>query len=289
VTLRMTIVFSAVLITTIGYGISFPLLAIRLEAMQVSSGLIGLNAAMPALAWIIITPFLPRLHQKFSSKMLMLSFLGIALIGLLGFVSVENLWLWLFFRFAFGGGLGMLYRVVEYWLNTATQKENRGRIIGVYSVVFLLGIVIGSLLQPELGTEGMSVFAAIGIALMIGGLLIFLAPFGTHTVPDDRASLTFVRSVAIVAPIAMAGVVAYGLIEDVPAYLLSVYSLKAGLGEDIAAYTLTAFALGNLLLAVPLGIVSDKIGRTPVMLICALMGLLGTAVDVIPENVLVFG
>lgn len=51
-----------------------------------------------------------------------------------------------------------------------------------------------------------------------------------------------------------------------------------GLGENIAAYTLSAFALGNLLLAIPLGVISDKIGRTPVMLTCALVGFFGAAV-----------
>ncbi|MFY0661551.1 MAG: MFS transporter [Shimia sp.] len=55
--------------------------------------------------------------------------------------------------------------------------------------------------------------------------------------------------------------------------MLSVYTLRIGLGADIAAYTFTAFALGSLLGAVPLGILSDKVGRLPVLSGCAAVGL----------------
>jgi MFS family permease len=275
--LRFPILLLAVLTITVGYGISFPLLAIRLEAMQISSGLIGLNAAMPALGWLFITPFLPKLHHYFSSKTLMLSFLALALLGILGFATTDSFGLWLVFRLVFGGGLGMFFRLVEYWLNTATHSGNRGRIIGVYSVCFLLGIALGSLLQPELGAEGNKVFALIGATIILGAFLLALVPLDTQIPKITSTPFNFLWKVTIAAPLAMAGVVAYGLFEDVPAYLLSIYTLKVGMGEDIAAYTLSAVALGNLLLAIPLGVISDKIGRTPVMLACALVGFFGAA------------
>lgn len=265
----------ATLIITIGYGVSFPLLAIRLEAMQVASGLIGINAAMPALGWLLLTPILPRLHKRFSSKTLMIGFLCLSLLGLIGFTLSENFVWWLLCRFAFGGGLGMFFRVVEYWLNTATQKHNRGRIIGIYSFCFLFGIAVGSLLQPELGTDGIMGFIFVGVPVLFGMALIAFLPRTASKNSSETGSNDFLRKVVLVMPIAMAGVIAYGLFEDVPAYLLSVYTLKMGLGENIAAYTLSAFALGNLLFAVPLGIVSDKVGRVPVMITCALVGFSG--------------
>ncbi|MEP3179146.1 MAG: MFS transporter, partial [Lentilitoribacter sp.] len=249
---------------------------IRLEAMQISSGLIGLNAAMPALGWLILTPFLPKLHHYFSSKTLMFGFLAFAILGLLGFASSHNFALWLVFRLLFGGGLGMFFRVVEYWLNTETRCENRGQVIGIYSVCFLVGIVIGSLLQPEFGIEGIRSFVLIGLSIIVGGSLLMLISLDTPINRSSSPSLNALWKVTTLAPLAMAGVITYGLFEDVPAYLLSIYTLKVGLGENIAAYTLSAFAIGNLILAIPLGIISDKIGRAPVMVSCAVIGLLGS-------------
>lgn len=276
--LTLPIVLLTVLSVTIGYGVSFPLLAIRLEAMEVSAGLIGLNAAMPAIGWLILTPMLPLLHRKFSSKTLMLSFLLVALLGLVGFASVQSFAWWLGFRLAFGGGLGMFFRVVEYWLNTATHKHNRGRVIGFYSVSFLSGIAIGSLSQPSLATIGFSEFKVVGISIVLGGLLLISARLKSELSQNTSAPFGILRSAMVAAPLAMVGVVVYGLIEDVPAYLLSVYTLQLGLGEDIAAYTLTAFAVGNLILAIPLGILSDRIGRFSVLVTCGFVGLVGVIV-----------
>lgn len=209
----------------------------------------------------------------------MLAFLAIALLGLVGFASVENFTWWLLCRLAFGGGLGMFFRVVEYWLNTTTHQKNRGLVIGAYTVCFLIGIAAGSLIQPSLGSTGILIFALVGLPIFFGGGVLLATPF--QRLPRQGkapSSLNFLKSVIIVAPLAMAGVMAYGMFEDVPAYLLSVYSLQLGMTEDIAAYTLTAYAVGNLLLAVPLGAVSDKIGRTPVMLSCAGVGLVGATI-----------
>lgn len=208
----------------------------------------------------------------------MLCFLVMSLVGVVGFACTEDYTVWLLCRLAFGGGLGMFFRVVEYWLNTTTQKKNRGRVIGIYSACFLLGIAIGSLLQPVLGTEGSSVFALVGLPIFLGGGLLSFIRTNSSNMQSSKISFSFLKSVMITAPLAMAGVVTYGLFEDVPAYLLSVYTLQLGLGENIAAYTLTAVALGNLCLSVPLGIASDRIGRTPVLLACACIGLVGSVV-----------
>lgn len=264
---------------TIGYGISFPLLSISLEKMGVTSSLIGLNAAMPALGWLIVSFYLPKLHSLFSVRNMMLGFLAIAFCGLIGFTLIQDFLPWLLFRFMFGGGLGMFFRVVEYWLNTATDKHNRGRIMGTYSVCFLLGIIIGSILQPLFGTQGFTPYGIIALSLALSAALLSLVKISK--LPDGiqnettNINLKFLKQLFQVTPIAMAGIIAYGLFEDVPAYLLSVYALKAGFPEDIAAYTLTAVALGNVFFAIPLGMLSDKIGRLPVLCASAVVGCIG--------------
>lgn len=62
---KFVAIYLSVLVLTTGYGISFPLLAITLDGMGVSGQLIGLNAAMPALGWLLGTPFLPKAQSYF--------------------------------------------------------------------------------------------------------------------------------------------------------------------------------------------------------------------------------
>ena len=266
---------AAVLLVSTSYGISFPLLAIQLESQGIAPGLIGLNAAMPALGWLLGSPLLPWLHRFVSSQVLMLGFLLISALGVWGFASSDNFVWWLLCRFAFGGGLGMFFRVVEYWLNATTENLNRGRVLGIYSVCFLLGIAIGSVIQPEIGSEGTWGFICVALFLGLGAALVILIPLAVRSRVAARTPNMALGSVATLAPLALASVVAYGLFEDVPAYLLSIYTLKVGLSEDLAAYTLTAVVMGNLVFAIPLGAVSDRVGRMPILIGCALVGLIG--------------
>ena len=138
----------AVIVATTGYGVSFPLLAISLEKLQFSSTLIGINAAMPAFGWIIASLLIPGLQRRYSTRTLMIAFLLIATIGIVGFTFSKNYAIWLFCRFLFGGGLGMFFRTVEYQLNASVKKEKRGQMLSVYIVLFLAGIIIGSIIQP---------------------------------------------------------------------------------------------------------------------------------------------
>ena len=54
-------------LASFGYGISFPLLALSLERMGVAGQMIGLNAAMPALGWLIGSTSATILPYTFSA------------------------------------------------------------------------------------------------------------------------------------------------------------------------------------------------------------------------------
>ncbi|MFY0661550.1 MAG: MFS transporter [Shimia sp.] len=211
-----TAVLFAVILLTFGYGLSFPLLAILLEQSGVGAARIGLNAAMPALGWLLVTPFLPQLHRWFSTKQLLLTFLGIVLLGLTCLAYFESFNLWLLGRFALGGGLGMVFRVLEYWLNATSPSRIWGRTIGLYAFCFLLGIAAGSLMQPQFGTFGGLDFGAVALPLLLGGVVLAALPLAQQTASEPTTPVSL-RLVASVAPLAIAAVFCYGLYEDVPA------------------------------------------------------------------------
>ena len=274
----VVIIMVTVLVATTGYGVSFPLLAISLENMKVSSALIGVNAAMPALGWIVASLLVPKLHTRFTTRSLMISFLLIAICGLVGFVIFKNYLFWLFCRFLFGGGLGMFFRTVEYHLTATVDKEKRGKTLGIYITFFLAGIIIGSSLQPLFGTETIKPYGFILACLVVS--VIFLLGLKAGRSTDLQSSTTpsslkhTIRKLHLIVPVAAAGAVVYGLIESIPAYLMPVYALKSGLDEVSAAYTVTAFAAGNVLFAIPLGGLSDKIGRAPILYGCVTTAVL---------------
>lgn len=269
--------FFCVLVLTIGYGISFPMLSISLDGMGVSGQLIGLNAAMPALGWLLGTPFLPKLQSRYGLKLVLLTCLIIAAIALISFHVWREFWPWMFFRFLFGGSLGLFYRGVEFWINGTSENSVRGRNIGIYSVCFMFGIAVGSGIQPMIGTEGFLPYLIVLGFVIVTGLVVGYQTY--ERLPEiGKATTVFSAAIVLASPIALLGVLAYGLFEDIPAYLMSVYALRNGLGEDIAAFTLTAVAIGNLIFPIPIGMISDRVSRILVLMVCAFAVMILSAV-----------
>lgn len=277
--LQIFLISCAVLISTTGYGISFPLLSIEMESAGVSSQLIGLNSAMPALGWLVLSWALPWFQTRFSLTLLCTVCLLVPVAGIGLFMDSNSLIVWFIARFLFGGFLGMFYRIVEYWLNAITVISNRGRFMGGYSVLFFLGLIIGSVAQPALGNEGGLPAVLIIMSLFVSAAVVMVAKI---SVPDFKANTVAERPnlalVYMVAPLGMVSIFTYGLFEDVPAYLMSVYALKVGFAEDVAAYTLSAVALGGLLFPVPVGVLSDRLGRGVVLRLMILIAFVGTLV-----------
>ena len=271
------LLYASVLISATAYGISFPLLSISLEQMGVSGKLIGLNAAMPALGWLIGSFFLPRLQAVFGLRMVLLGFLGVVMLALAGFSLVREFWVWTGLRFFFGGGLGMFYRAIEYWLNGISENYVRGRNIGIYATLYMLGIAVGSSVQPLLGTQGFAAYGVIFGLLFGAGVMILTASF--ERLPDISHSIGGAsKAIVLAAPVAFLAIFAYGLIEDIAAYLMSIYAMRNRLGPEVAALTLTAVAIGNLIFPIPVGYLSDRMNRLTLLVICALITAVLSAV-----------
>lgn len=274
---NLVIIYIGVVLSTLGYGVSFPLLSISLETMGVSGQLIGYNAAMPALGWLLGTVFIPYLQARMGLKYLFALLLIIPAIAILGFFVFRDFWIWMVLRFLFGGGLGLFFRAVEFSLNGLSEDANRGRNIGIYSATFMLGIGIGASIQPELGISTLTPFLTVYICLLLSIIVLFIGNFSEIEIELPKSKV-FDMAIVLSIPLALLAVFTYGMFEDIVAYLMSIYALRNGLDQTIAAYTLSAASIGGLLFPIPLGILSDKIGRGPVILSCAAIAMALSAV-----------
>ncbi len=249
---NLLIIYVAVFLSTLGYGISFPLLSISPETMGVSGQLIGYNAAMPALGWLLGTLFLPRLQSTYGFRTVVVSLLLIASLSILGFYVFREFWTWMVLRFLFGGSLGLFYRAIEFSLNGFSQDANRGRNIGLYSATFMLGIGIGATVKPELGISTLTPFVAVCITLVLAVLALLLGNFSEIEIELPKGRV-FNSAIVLSIPLALLAVFTYGMFEDIIAYLMSIYALRNGLDQTIVAYTLSAASIGGLVIPNPSG------------------------------------
>src|SRR3546814_10292706 len=88
---------------------------------------------------------------------------AITTVTVLAMALIDNLWIWLAFRFIAGIGIVTQLMVIESWLNEQTENSQRGRVFAFYMVFSGLGTVLGQLslvLFPALDYEPL-VFVAI--------------------------------------------------------------------------------------------------------------------------------
>lgn len=267
---RSPVITAAAFLVAVGFGISLPLISMRLEATGVSGAWIGLNAAMPALGWITGSALLPLLQIRLGIpfKRLLQMFLVIGLAALAGLRFADGYAEMTALRFLFGGAIGVFFRLIEFWINDVTHNEERGRNLGIYNILFMVALIIGSLLQPEFGTAGWAAFAP--PLLAIGAGLVTMQIWSGEPAPAIEQSIPpSALGIVLSVPVALLCVLAYGVYESAPTTLMPVYVIRNQLDSATAAHTLTAVALGNLVLQYPVAALSDRIGRTLPLLVCA--------------------
>jgi len=266
--------FPQVLVLCTAYGISFPLLSFSLVDMGASTLLIGLIAAMPAVGWLIGTPLIPAILCKMSLPALTFFLLGAAALAWAGFWLVQSPPVWVGLRFVFGGAMGLFFRCIEYAITATAPVHTRGRFLGTYNVMFLGGLILGSLLLPVLQNEVVQFGAVMAgmVAVLAAGLIWPIVPQILAPKAWGMAKLTaFVWA----APLSAMAVFTYGVYEDLPAAMLPVYVLQQGMGEGLATASVTISLLGALVGPIVGGIATDRIGARPMVAIAASLGAVG--------------
>jgi MFS family permease len=59
---------------------------------------------------------------------------------------------------------------------------------------------------------------------------------------------------------------------------LSVYGVQSGLSFEAGAILITALSFGNVFFQIPIGWIADKIGKTPMMMVCFVLSILGLVI-----------
>lgn len=255
-------------------GLSSPLLALILEDMGASSGLIGLNAAMGPIGIILSAPFVPRLAQKFGAWFICVTSLCSSAVLLLMLAVFRDVMIWFPIRFFLGVAISAIFIISETWINQLAMPRIRGRIIGIYNTVAAAGFALGPLTLAVIGSQGWPPFL-IGITGILIALPVFV--FARDHLPglDGREDAS-VFSFLSLAPMLLLAVAFAALFDLVTLSLLPIYGLRHGLAEATSSLALAVMIIGNVVLQIPIGWLADRISRRFLMNIMAIVTMIGS-------------
>ncbi|MGL4405933.1 MAG: MFS transporter, partial [Notoacmeibacter sp.] len=257
-------------------GITVPLLSVLMEKQGHSASMIGANTAVAGVAALLAAPFGPRIAQILGVQRAIFLMISLVVGCFLGFNAFRSLEVWFALRFVLGFSVTVLFLLSEFWISAATPQSKRGLMFGIYATVLSLGFAIGPAIFAKIGSEGSMAFY-VGAAVVALALVPVVIAWRNKVPVNDGRIGGFLPFLWLV-PSATAAVLVYGSVETGGFSLFPVYGTRMGLDEANAALLLSTIGLGNVLLQIPIGIISDRVSdRRYVLLGCAVIGLLGMA------------
>ncbi|RLL40363.1 MFS transporter [Oceanobacillus piezotolerans] len=282
---RFWILILLVAISGFSQGMLMPLLSIILEQNGVPSSINGLHATGLYIGVLVASFFMEKPLQRFGFKPMILIGGLTVVISLALFPFWQALWFWFVLRVAIGIGDQMLHFGTQTWITTTTPKEIRGRRVAYYGMSFGLGFAIGPLMTRLLSIhESLPFFASAALSFLVWSTMLFVRnQWPQEDINSVKATSSFSRfaDTLKLAWIALLPAFGYGFLEASLHSIFPIYGLRIGHEVGMLSLIIPCFAAGSLITQLPLGILSDKIGRRNtllIVLICGTLCFVGAAV-----------
>jgi MFS family permease len=266
-------IIAAMAVVNLVYGITFPLLALILDAQGVSKTLIGLNTIAQAAAIIVIAPWTPGLLRRLApSRVMQIVTVILAVLFILAGLF-PNVWFWFPLRFIIGGMTALLWISSEALINDLADERRRGRIIGLYSSIGAAGFAMGPLLLILTGSDGMMPFYATSTMILLAGIPLFVVSHRQMGHAEEQQQGLW--KVFLLAPTIMVANVVYAAGAESILTFFPLFGISLGLSENFTLGLLTIIGLGAMILVMPISWLADHVDRMGLLALFVLLTMAG--------------
>nr|WP_222712984.1 MFS transporter [Listeria grandensis] len=260
-----------VAISGLSQGLLLPLISIVFEENGISPGLNGFHATGIYIGVLLVSPFIEAPLHRFGYKAIIIVGGGIVALALLLFPLWFNLYFWFVLRLLIGVGDHMLHFSSQTWIGAMSHPAKRGRNMAVYGLFFSLGFAIGPQLVNLMAVNVNLPFIVSGIMVIIAWGLVWFLKNDFVAESDGIREISFFDSlkrfsdVFRLAWIAMIPPFVYGILETALNATFPIVGLRDGIPQAMVVTIISSFSVGTILFQVPIGILSDRLGRARVL------------------------
>jgi MFS family permease len=243
-------------------GVMTPLIPLLLLKVGASSPAIGVVASAYYVGFLAGALSADRVVMRVGHIRAFALFAAVAADAALLLVFAGIAWQVGLLRLLIGYASSGMFLVVESWLNDRADASNRGRAFGAYLVASWGASAAGPLALNVVAASP-TLFVLVGIAFATAVLPMALTQQANPAV-RPQAHFAIGRLFRI-SPVGVVCCLAAGFINSAYYSLVPVYLQREGYGAESVAAFISAAMVAGLLVQYPVGVLSDLLGRRPVM------------------------
>ncbi|MCC5859328.1 MAG: MFS transporter [Ectothiorhodospiraceae bacterium] len=189
---------------------------------------------------------------------------------------------WFVLRLSIGFSIAGIYMVVESWLNERADPASRGRVFSLYQIISYVALGAGQFLLHLGDPASAELFMIVGLLFALCLVPVALSRASTPPEPALHVPMAL-RQTLTATPLAAWTCLSSGLSSGAVFTLTPVFALRLGLDVGGVATLMASLILGGVALQWPIGQLSDRFGRRPLIL------LVGAASAVLAAAIAGFG
>lgn len=255
-------------IHAIGSGLFHMLLPLRLVEGGYGADAVGLVVAAEGAGFLLGCIGSKRLINSVGEVRAYSAFSAVAAVLLLAFGWNPGLVVMMAILVVVGFANAGQFVVIESWLNTCVENDNRGRVFTLYVLLmglfYGLGQLMGRSIDPSgdkmlMLSAGFYAFAIVPVSAIKVADANLHAPVGLHLLRAFKTS-----------PLGTFATLLTGLISSTFGSVGPLFGLHLGFPQDKIVILMAAVQFGGLFLQFPLGYLSDRLDRRKMMFWLAL-------------------
>ena len=244
-------------------GLFSTLLGVRTQVEGFSPTLVGFIVAAYFSGLLLGGLFAGRVVTRVGHIRSFAAFASLMSVSALLFPIFVTPVAWMILRMLGGFCMAGMIMVTESWLNEAASNKTRGQILSFYMITNYFAAGCGQFLLTAGDPSQYHLFSLASILFSLALLPVLLtrakAPVPVHS------KRMHVWTLYRIAPLGVFGVFCCGLVNSSIHGLSPVYATNMGFSEAQLSTFMAAIIMSGLFLQLPIGHLSDRIGRGPLL------------------------